>query len=190
MISVDEATARILAAFAPLPAETVSIADALGRVLAEDVIARVTQPPADVSAMDGYAVRAADVATVPATLTRIGQAPAGGAYEGTVGPGQCVRIFTGGPVPRGADAIVIQEDTEASGDRVTVKEGVPRGRYVRPAGLDFRAGDVGLKAGRLMGVRDVALAAAMNHPWLRVRRKPRVAILATGDEVVMPGEPI
>jgi molybdopterin molybdotransferase len=190
MLSVEEATARILAAFAPLPAETVSIADALGRVLAEDVIARVTQPPADVSAMDGYAVRAADVATVPVTLHQIGAAPAGGAFAGTVEAGQCVRIFTGGPVPRGADTIVIQEDVAAAGDRITVKEGAPRGRYVRPAGLDFRAGDVGLKAGRLLGVRDVALAAAMNHPWLRVRRKPRVAILATGDEVVMPGEPI
>lgn len=190
MISVEEATARILAAFAPLPAETVSIAAALGRALAEDIVARVTQPPADVSAMDGYAVRAADVAAVPVTLMQIGAAPAGGSYEGTVGPGQCVRIFTGGPVPRGADAIVIQEDTEASGDRVTIKESAARGRYVRPAGLDFRAGEVGIKAGRAIGVRDIALAAAMNHPWVRVHRKPRIAILATGDEVVMPGEPI
>jgi molybdopterin molybdotransferase len=190
MLSVEEATARILAAFAPLPAETVSIADALGRVLAEDVIARVTQPPADVSAMDGSAVRAADVAKVPVTLHQIGSAPAGGAFAGTVEAGQCVRIFTGGPVPRGADAIVIQEDVTAAGDQITIKEGAPRGRYVRPAGLDFRVGDVGLKAGRAIGVRDVALAAAMNHPWLRVRRKPRIAILATGDEVVMPGDPI
>ena len=190
MISVEEATARILAAFAPLPAETVSIAGALGRVLAEDVVARVTQPPADVSAMDGYAVRAADVATVPVTLRQIGMAPAGGAFGGTVGAGECVRIFTGGPVPHGADAIVIQEDTEAAGERITIKESAARGRYVRPAGLDFRAGDAGLKAGRAIGVRDVALAAAMNHPWVRVHRKPRIAILATGDEVVMPGEPI
>lgn len=190
MIPVEEATARILAAFAPLPAETVSIAEALGRVLAEDVIARVTQPPADVSAMDGYAVRAADVAAVPVTLARVGEAPAGGSHAGTVGPGQCVRIFTGGPVPPGADTIVIQEDTEAAGDRVTIRESAPRGRYVRPAGLDFRAGEIGIKAGRVIGVRDVALAAAMNHPWLRVHRRPRIAILATGDEVVMPGEPI
>jgi molybdopterin molybdotransferase len=190
MISVEEATARILAAFAPLPAETVGVAEALGRTLAEDVVARVTQPPVDVSAMDGYAVRASDVAKVPVTLTRIGEAPAGGSFNGTVGPGQCVRIFTGGPVPRGADAVVIQEDTEADGDRVTVKESAPKGHHVRPAGLDFRAGDVGIKSGRIVGVRDVALAAAMNHPWLRVRRKPRVAILATGDEVVMPGEPV
>jgi molybdopterin molybdotransferase len=190
MISVEQATARILAAFAPLPAETVSIADALGRALAEDVAARVTQPPADVSAMDGYAVRATDIAAVPVTLTQIGQAPAGGAFNGTVGPGQCVRIFTGGPVPHGADTIVIQEDTEAAGTRITVRETATRGRHVRPAGLDFRAGDIGLKAGRTIGVRDIALAAAMNHPWLRVHRKPRIAILATGDEVVMPGEPI
>jgi molybdopterin molybdotransferase len=190
MISVEEATARILAAFAPLPAETVSIADAHGRVLADDIVARTTQPPADVSAMDGYAVRAADIAAVPVTLTQIGKAPAGGAFDGTVGPGQCVRIFTGGPVPRGADTIVIQEDTEADGARVTVREIAARGRHVRPAGLDFRVGDIGLKAGRTIGVRDVALAAAMNHPWLHVHRKPRVAILATGDEVVMPGEPI
>ena len=190
MLSVEEATARILAAFAPLPAETVSIADALGRVLAEDVIARVTQPPADLSAMDGYAVRAADVATVPVTLRQIGVAPAGGAFAGTVEAGQCVRIFTGGPVPHGADAIVIQEDVTAAGDQITIKESAPCGRYVRPAGLDFRAGDVGIKAGRVIGVRDVALAASMNHPWLRVRRRPRIAILATGDEVVLPGEPI
>jgi molybdopterin molybdotransferase len=190
MISVEEATARILAAFAPLPAETISIADALGRVLADGIVARTTQPPADVSAMDGYAVRAADIAAVPVTLTQIGKAPAGAAFDGTVGPGQCVRIFTGGPVPRGADTIVIQEDTQADGTCVTIKETAARGRHVRPAGLDFRAGDIGLKAGRTIGVRDVALAAAMNHPWLRVHRKPRVAILATGDEVVMPGEPI
>jgi molybdopterin molybdotransferase len=130
------------------------------------------------------------VVKVPVTLRQVGVAPAGGAYAGTVEAGQCVRIFTGGPVPRGADAIVIQEDVEASGDQITVKEGASRGRYVRLAGLDFRAGEVGITAGRMIGVRDVALAAAMNHPWLRVRRRPRVAILATGDEVVMPGEPI
>jgi molybdopterin molybdotransferase len=190
MISVEEARTRIVAAFSPVAAETVSVADALGRVLAEDVIARVSQPPAAVSAMDGYAVRADDVVTVPVTLRMVGVAPAGGAYGGTVQSGQCVRIFTGGPLPHGADAIVIQEDVSADGERITVREGAPRGRYVRPAGLDFKAGEVGLKAGRILGVRDIGLAAAMNHPWLKVRRKPRVAILATGDEVVMPGESI
>ncbi len=190
MLSVAEALARITGAFAPLPAETVSLANALGRTLAEDVVARVTQPPAAVSAMDGYAVRAADVGAVPARLRVIGEAPAGGAHDGTVGAGEAVRIFTGGPLPADADAIIIQEDTERDGDTVVVKEAVAAGTYVRPAGLDFRMGDVGITAGRLLGARDIGLAAAMNHPWLRVRRRPRVAILATGDEVVLPGDPL
>jgi molybdopterin molybdotransferase len=190
MISVEEALARITAAFRPLAVETVGLGEALGRVLAEDVVARVTQPPAAVSAMDGYAVRAADLAAVPAILTEIGEAPAGGAYEGTVEAGQTVRIFTGAPLPRGADAVVMQEDTEAEGDRITVRESVRPGTYVRPAGLDFRAGEVGIAAGRLLTARDVGLAAAMNVPWLKVRRRPRIAILSTGDELVMPGEPV
>ena len=190
MISVDEARHRILAAFTPLPAEQVSVADALGRVLAEDIASRRTQPPTAVSAMDGYAVRAADVAQPPVTLNIIGQAPAGGAHDGAVGPGECVRIFTGGPVPDGADAIVIQEDTKADGARVTIGTSVPEGHYIRPAGLDFSAGEICLKAGRIVTARDIGLAAAMNVPWLMVRRQPRVAILATGDEIVMPGDPL
>lgn len=190
MISVEEALARITAAFHPLPAETVSLDDALGRVLAEDVVARVTQPPSDVSAMDGYALRAADVAKAPATLTVIGEAPAGGAFDGTVGTGQAVRIFTGGPLPAGADAIVIQENTARDGNQVTVQETVPQGNYVRPAGLDFRAGDTGIAAGRRLSARDIGLAAAMNLPWLKVHRRPRIAVLSTGDEVVLPGDPL
>lgn len=190
MISVEEAGQRILAAFEPLPAETVGLDRALGRVLAADVAARLTQPWAAVSAMDGYAVRAVDVASIPATLRCIGAVPAGGSFDRPVGPAECVRIFTGAPLPEGTDAIVIQEDADADGTRVTVREGVPVGRYVRPAGLDFRAGDVLLRAGRLLTARDVGLAAAMNVPWLPVRRRPRVAILATGDEIVMPGDPI
>ncbi len=190
MISVEEALQRIVKNFAPLPAETVSVSDAFGRVLAADVRARVTQPPHAVSAMDGYAVRAADVATVPAILKVIGAVPAGGLFDGAVGPGEAVRIFTGAPLPQGADAIVIQEDTEAAEGRVTVKESSPLGHYVRPAGLDFALGDTGPRAGRLLNARDVGLIAAMNHPWVQVRRRPRVAILATGDEVVMPGEPM
>ena len=190
MIPVEEALARILSAFAPLPAETVSLADGLGRVLAEDVVSRFTQPPQDVSAMDGYAVRAADLAETPVVLEQVGEAPAGGAYDREIQPGQTVRIFTGGPLPRGSDAIVIQEDTEAEGDRITMKAQVPTGHYVRPAGLDFKTGDLGVPAGRLLTARDIGLAAAMNVPWLRVARRPRVAILATGDEVVMPGEPV
>jgi len=190
MIPVEEAKQRILAALAPLPAETVSVAQALGRVLAEDLTARVTQPPAAVSAMDGYAVRAEDVATVPVTLRQVGAVPAGGAYAGRLQAGECVRIFTGAPLPDGADTIVIQENVAAEGERITVRESAAKGRYVRPAGLDFRAGQVGLREGRVLTVRDIGLAAAMNRPWLRVRRKPRVAILATGDEVVMPGDPV
>lgn len=190
MISVAEARRRILDPLAPTGVETVGLADALGRVLAEEVRARVTQPPVAVSAMDGYAVRADDVARTPATLRRVGEAPAGGAYDGVVGPGEAVRIFTGGPVPRGADTIVVQEDADADGERIVVKAGAPRGAYVRPAGLDFGEGDAGPGPGRILGARDVALAASMNCPWLRVRRKPRIAVLATGDELVMPGEPM
>ena len=190
MISVQEARTRILVKLTPLPAETVGLEQALGRTLAGDVVARRDQPPVDVSAMDGWAVRSADVDQVPAMLRVVGEAPAGEAYDGTVGAGEAVRIFTGGPVPGGADAIVIQEDTERDGDRVTVLESAAAGAYIRPAGLDFRAGDVGIAAGRTLTARDVGLAAAMNVPWLTVRRRPRVALLATGDELVRPGEPI
>jgi molybdopterin molybdotransferase len=140
--------------------------------------------------MDGYAARAADLGRIPARLRVVGSVPAGQAFAGSVGPGQAVRIFTGAPVPEGADCIVIQEDTERDGDAVIVREGAREGRYVRPAGLDFREGEVGLVAGRRLTVRDVGLAAAMNRPWLLVRRRPRVAILPTGDEVVMPGDPV
>ncbi|MFO1189001.1 MAG: gephyrin-like molybdotransferase Glp [Alphaproteobacteria bacterium] len=191
MISVDEALAHIRGAFHPLAAETVSLGDALGRVLAEEVTARVTQPPVDVSAMDGYAVRAQDVAVVPATLRVVGEAPAGGAHAGIVAAGQAVRIFTGGPVPAGADTIIIQEHTEAAPDRalVIVRRSASQGRHIRRAGNDFRAGTIGLARGHRIGPRDIALAAGMNVPWVRVVRRPRVAILATGDELVMPGEP-
>ena len=190
MLSVEEALARVREAFKPLPAESVSVAEALGRVLAGDAVSRVTQPPHDVSAMDGYAVRAEDVATVPVTLDVVARVPAGGAYDGEIREGQAARIFTGAPLPRGSDSIVIQEDTEVSGDQVTIKEAAAQGNFVRPAGLDFRTGDVGLHTGHRLTARDIGFAAAMNLPWLDVRRKPRVAILATGDEVVMPGEPM
>ena len=190
MLSVEAARARILAALSPLAAETIPVADSLGRVLAEDLTARVTQPPAAVSAMDGYAVRGTDVATAPVNLRQIGAVPAGGAFATPIGAGECVRIFTGAPLPAGADTIVIQENVSAAGDAITINEATPSGRYVRPAGLDFRAGDVGLVAGDLITVRKLGLAAAMNRPWLRVTRRPRVAILATGDEIVMPGDPI
>src|SRR5438270_790545 len=190
MISVEEALARLLAPLAALPPEQVSVGDAVGRVLAEDVAARRTQPPFAVSAMDGYAVRADDVATVPASLRIVAEIPAGAGYGGTIGAGEGARIFTCAPLPAGADAIVIQEDTARDGDRVTVKEGAPKGRYVRRAGLDFAEGDVLLTPGKRLTPRDIGLAAAMNRPWLFVHRRPRVGILSTGDEIVMPGDPI
>ena len=190
MLSVNEARARILSAFSPLQAEQVGLTESLGRVLATDVRSRRTQPPVAVSAMDGYAVRFEDVANPPATLDVVGYAPAGGQHDGTLTSGQCVRIFTGGPVPAGADAIVIQEDTEADGDKVTIKVSVPEGHYIRPAGLDFLEDEVGLVAGQIMTARDVGFAGAMNVPWLMAHRKPRIAILATGDEIAMPGDPL
>ncbi|MDI3306318.1 MAG: molybdopterin molybdotransferase MoeA [Acetobacteraceae bacterium] len=189
MLSVEEARARILAALSPTPAETVPLAAAWGRVLARPVLSRVTQPPADVSAMDGYAVRAADAAE-GASLTVIGTAPAGHPYAGTVGPEEAVRIFTGGFVPPGADAILLQEDAEAAEGRVLVKETVRQGRWIRPRGLDFAEGEELLPAGRRLTARDIGLAAAANHPWLTVHRAPRIGILATGDEIALPGEPI
>ncbi|HYE01356.1 MAG TPA: gephyrin-like molybdotransferase Glp [Alphaproteobacteria bacterium] len=188
MISVAQALERIGERLTPTPAETVALPLALGRVLAEPAIARRTQPPTAVSAMDGYAVRGADVAAVPATLRIVGEAPAGRAFAGTVGSGEAVRIFTGGTVPDGADCIVIQEDTERQGAAVTVLSPGEPGRHIRPAGLDFTAGAVGLEPGRVLSAADIALAAAMDLPWLAVRRRPRIALLATGDELVRPGE--
>ena len=190
MIPVEEALSRLLAPLKPLGAEQIPVSEAFGRVLAEDIVSRRTQPPWDVSAMDGYAVRAADVASVPARLKVIGAVPAGSGFDGHVDPGEAVRIFTGAPLAQGTDTIVIQEDTDRDGDWVIVKEGAAKGTYVRPAGLDFATGDVGLRAGRRITVRDIGLIAAMNRPWVMVRRLPRVAILPTGDEVVMPGDPV
>jgi molybdopterin molybdotransferase len=190
MIPVEEATARVLAGLAPLPAETVSVDRAPGRVLAEDLTARLTQPWADVSAMDGYAVRHADLTGQPVVLRQVGYVPAGRSHDRPLGPGECVRLFTGAPLPDGADTVVIQEDTEADGERITIGRIPAAGRHVRRAGFDFRQGQVLLPAGRRLTARDVGLAAAANRPWLAVRRRPRVAILATGDEIVLPGDPV
>jgi molybdopterin molybdotransferase len=190
MISVEEARNRLLTIVKPLGAEQVALAQGLGRALAEEVTARRTQPPFPASAMDGYAARSADLKTVPAKLKVVGNVPAGQSYDKKLGAGEAVRIFTGSPVPDGADCIVIQEDTARDGDWVIVKEAGKPGRYIRPAGLDFREGDLGLKPGKRLNARDLGLAAAMNRPWLLVARRPRVAILPTGDEVVLPGDPI
>lgn len=188
MISVAKALSQVIENVKQTCIEQVPLSSALGRVLAQDVSARLTQPWADVSAMDGYAVRAEDVASVPVRLSVIGESPAGGAFEGQLAAREAVRIFTGAPLPQGADTIVIQEDTERDGNTVNVLESAPKGKFVRPAGLDFKAGDVLLKAGRVLNARDLGLAAAGNAPWLHVKRRPRIAIIATGDEVVMPGD--
>ena len=189
MISVEEARARILSGLHPTAAEIVALANAWGRVTAAPVRARLTQPPADVSAMDGYALRAADGA-LGARLRVIGTAPAGHPFAGVVGSGEAVRIFTGSIVPVGADGILLQEDATRDGELVTVNEAVVASRHIRRAGQDFSAGDEVLPGGRRLTARDVGMAAAANHPWLGVHRRPRVAVLATGDEIAMPGEPI
>jgi molybdopterin molybdotransferase len=189
VLTIEQALANIRAGVKPVATNEVFISDALGRVLAEDVIATVSHPPQAVSAMDGYAVRAADVAAVPAILTQIGEAAAGHVFDGSVGPGQCTRIFTGGALPKGADCVVIQEDTDASGAAITIKESSEPGDWVRPEGLDFKAGTVLLQAGRVLSARDLGVAAAAGATWVRVRRKPRIAVLSTGDEIVMPGAP-
>jgi molybdopterin molybdotransferase len=190
MLAVEDAHARIVAAFAPLPAEWVHLAAGAGRVLERDLIAERDQPPGDTSAMDGYAVRAADLAAGHATLRLVGSAPAGGCYEEELGPGETVRIFTGGLLPRGADAVALQENARAEGNRVSIEGSVEPGTFVRPAGLDFRRGERALPAGRRLTARDIGLAAALNHAWLPVRRRPRIALLATGDELVFPGQPL
>jgi molybdopterin molybdotransferase len=187
LMSVAEASARILAGAAPLPSVSVPIAEAYGRVLTADLAALRTQPPEALSAMDGYAVRSADVASVPVRLRIIGEVAAGHPFPGAVGAGEAARIFTGGVLPPGADTIVIQENTVRDGDTVLVKTAAGKGRHVRIAGLDFTRGDVTLRAGRRFTERDLALAAAMNHPTVPVHRRPRIAVLATGDELVMPG---
>ncbi len=194
LLSVDEAMALLLADVQPLPGEPVSLMDARRRVLAGPISANRTQPPFDVSAMDGYAVRAADVATVsaaqPAKLKLIGVSAAGQRFVGRVEPGTAVRIFTGAPVPEGADAIVVQENTARDPHdphTITVNDGVPEAAHLRRAGGDFRTGDKLLEAGRRLSAREITLAASMGHPTVNVRRRPRIAIIATGNELVLPG---
>jgi molybdopterin molybdotransferase len=187
LMPVAEALELVLRDAAPLPAEMAALGDAHGRVLAGDLKALRTQPPVDVSAMDGYAVRAADVAKTPATLALIGEVAAGHPFAGEVGSREAARIFTGGVVPRGADTVVIQEHTTRADGAVVVNQSTPKGRHIRPQGLDFKADAVLLARGHRLADRDLALAAAMNHAVVPVHRRPRVAVLATGDELVMPG---
>ncbi|SIO52917.1 molybdopterin molybdochelatase [Bradyrhizobium erythrophlei] len=192
LMPVADALNAILAGAEPLPEEMVGLDAAWHRVLARDVAARRTQPPQAMSAMDGYAVRAADAGDLTARLKVIGEVAAGRPFEKKVGANEAVRIFTGGVIPDGADAVIIQEDTlredsAIDGDHITITEAAKTGRHIRPAGVDFREGDVLLAGGSRLTDRDLSLAAGMNYPELAVRRRPKVAILATGDELVMPG---
>jgi molybdopterin molybdotransferase len=187
LISVTEALDHVLAHAMTLPAEDVPLAEADGRVLATDLKARRTQPPADLSAMDGYAVRASDVTTAPVRLKVIGEVAAGRPFTAAVGAGEAARIFTGGVLPDGADTVVVQEQTSRDGDSVEVQKPSVKGRNVRPQGLDFRLGETAFAAGHHLRARDLALAAGMNHPLLPVYRRPKVVMFATGDELVPPG---
>ena len=187
LIPVEEARARILKNVKPLAVESVKLEQALGRVLAKPLKAVRNQPPFDASAMDGYAVVAADVAITPATLKLIGLSAAGHAFKGRLKRGDCVRIFTGAPVPRDADAVIIQENTEAEGKSIRVLQPAKAEQNIRFSGLDFRKGDALLPPGIRLGARDIGLAAAANAPKLAVRRRPVVALIATGDELVLPG---
>jgi molybdopterin molybdotransferase len=187
LMPVTEALSAVLAGAEPLPDEMVALDAAHHRVLARDVAALRTQPPQAMSAMDGYAVRSADSSAVAARLKVIGEVAAGRPFEKIVGQGEAVRIFTGGAIPEGTDAVIIQEDTVVEGGGITITEAAVAGRHIRPAGIDFRKGDVLLARGTRLTDRDLSLAAGMNYAELPVRRQPKVAILATGDELVMPG---
>ena len=189
MLSVEAARARILGGLRPTAAESVALDASWGRVTARPVMARLSNPPADISAMDGYALRAADAAA-GRVLRVIGEAPAGHPFSGSVGPGECVRLFTGSLMPDGSDCVLIQENASRDGARMTVQAGVAAAKHVRPAGQDFACSDLVLPAGRRMGARDVGVAAAANHAWIACHRRPVIALLATGDEIALPGEPI
>ncbi|TPM42010.1 gephyrin-like molybdotransferase Glp [Mesorhizobium sp. B2-3-4] len=188
LVPVAEALERLLDGAVPLAGESVPLIEAVDRVLAEPVVALRTQPPFNASAMDGYAVRTADVASIPSKLSVIGMAPAGSGFEGTVGKAQAVRIFTGAPLPDGADTIVIQENVRDLGSgTIEVIEPTPEWRNIRRIGLDFSKGDVLLEKGRVLDPAALSLAASANHPRLSVVKRPLVAIIATGDELLPPG---
>jgi molybdopterin molybdotransferase len=187
LISVAEALEQVLAHANPLPPDEIPLAEADGSVLAYDLKALRTQPPADVSAMDGYAVRAADAANAPVRLKVIGEVAAGRPFSTKVGGGQAARIFTGGFMPDGTDTVVIQEVTARDGGVVEIQKSTTKGRNVRPKGLDFRSGEVLLAKGHRLTARDLALVAGMNHPMVPVHRRPKIAMFGTGDELVPPG---
>ena len=187
LVPADEALAMVLSNAVPAATESLTLKDAANRVLAEDLVSRRTQPPFDASAMDGYAVRAADLTSMPVTLNVIGESAAGHPFDGTVSTGEAARIFTGAIVPGGADTIIIQENTTAEPGKVTVLTGAPEGKFIRRAGMDFATGDQLLKKGDVLDAPRLSLAASMNYPSVKVYRKPLVALLTTGDELVLPG---
>jgi molybdopterin molybdotransferase len=187
LMPVAEALEKLLADVSPLESEMVPLEHANGRFLARPLASTRTQPPFAASAMDGYAIRHQDLADGPTELSVIGEAPAGHGFSGTVNAGQTVRIFTGAPVPTGADTILIQENASRTGDLISILEPTAKGAFVRPAGLDFSKGEILLNPPLRFDYRHLALAAAMNHAELPVIRQPKVAILATGDELVRPG---
>ncbi|MGB8629200.1 MAG: gephyrin-like molybdotransferase Glp, partial [Xanthobacteraceae bacterium] len=188
LLSVQGAQARVLADLLPTASEDVELSRALGRVCSEAVCAKISHPPADVSAMDGYACRSSDVTRLPVQLRKIGVSRAGERFRGDLSDGTCVRIFTGGVVPPSADVIALQEDTLESGNQVEIRQVPKVGRHVRRGGLDFAAGDVCIEKGRILTARDIGLLAASGNSRVPVRRKPLVAILSTGDELVTPND--
>jgi molybdopterin molybdotransferase len=191
LLSVAQARARILASVSKdRPIEAVALERALGRTLSRDLAAKLTQPPKAVSAMDGYAVRARDLIALPIKLKQIGESTAGHGFLGSLGPRETVRIFTGAPVPDGCDTILIQENARVEAGFVEPLQSVASGRHIRAKGIDFAVGEVLLAAGTRLGASNIALAAAMNFAEVAVTRRPRVGILATGDELVRPGETI
>ena len=188
LLPVEDAKKQILADVELTQAETVTVDAAAGRVLAEDLTAKRNQPPFNASSMDGYAVKAGDVASTPCKLALIGEAAAGQAFNGEITNGQCTRIFTGAPVPKGADCVIMQENTRRQGNEVEFLESAPVGNFIRPIGLDFKDGDVVLTTGAKLSSGGIGLCASMNCATVEVRKKPTVAILATGDELVEPGQ--
>ncbi len=188
LLPLDQAQSRLLALAVPVPEETAPLAEAAGRWAARDVAALRTQPASDLSAMDGYAIRFADL---PGPWEVIGESAAGRGFAGTAGPGQAVRIFTGAPLPAGADTVLVQEEAARDGVRLALAGEGPahRGRNVRRRGLDFGEGDLLIRAGERLTPARLALAAIAGHAALPVRCKVRVALAATGDELVPPGTP-
>lgn len=187
LLAVDDALDAIASALTPTDPVMTPVAEARGGVLAAPIKAVLDHPPAAVSAMDGYAARAADLGRFPVTLKQIGESAAGHPWTGTIGPGECIRIFTGATCPDTAGTIILQEDTAAEGDQITIREAPPPGRFIRPQGQDFQQGQTLFEAGTMINARNLALIGSAGHGEVSLRRRPVVAIISTGDELVEPG---